>query len=259
MNTKKIIEKLKQDYPSKKIIINTEDKPEEIICEIEPSIDHPDYSTAIAVIDKSALHFHKETAVIYYVLEGTLNLFIENNKQVLKKDEYAIIQPGEKHYSKGNETWVLVYSEPGWTKDDHIFEEKEEAEIDFRGSQQKILVNNYKESFNFYRNTLGLIVRYGDEKSNFAEFEVGGDSFSIYSYSSFSKLHKLKELKDTDKPNQKSLLTLTVADINAAYKSLMSKKVKAITEPIKNDQLGLKVFYIYDPENNLIELNQILD
>jgi mannose-6-phosphate isomerase-like protein (cupin superfamily)/predicted enzyme related to lactoylglutathione lyase len=259
MNTKKVIQKLKEDYPSKKIYINTEDKPEEIICEIEPSSDHPEYSSAIAVIDKTTLHFHKQAAEIYYVLEGTLNLFIENSRQVLKKDEYAVIKPGEKHYAKGNETWVLVYSEPGWSKEDHLFEEKEEVEIDYRGSQQKILVNNYKDSFNFYSKTLGLVVRYGDEKSNFAEFEVGGDSFSIYSFNSFTKLHKLSRPRDVDDPNQKSLLTLTVVDINATYKYLMSKKVKAMSEPTKNQELGLIVFYIFDTENNLIELNQMLD
>ena len=44
MNTARVIEKLQQQYPGKTIVKNNENNPTEIICEIEPTKKHPDYS-----------------------------------------------------------------------------------------------------------------------------------------------------------------------------------------------------------------------
>lgn len=59
MDVKRVIEQLKKEYPSKKIIKNIENNPTEIICEIDPTEKHRIYSIAIAVIDQSIPHYHK--------------------------------------------------------------------------------------------------------------------------------------------------------------------------------------------------------
>ena len=61
MDSKKVIDELKRKYPGKKIIKNGEDNPSEILCEVDPSTNHPEYSLAVAVIDKSLPHSHKKT------------------------------------------------------------------------------------------------------------------------------------------------------------------------------------------------------
>lgn len=60
MNVKKVIGELQRKYPGKPILKNIEQNPTEILCEIEPTENHPDYSVTIAVIDKSILHYHKK-------------------------------------------------------------------------------------------------------------------------------------------------------------------------------------------------------
>jgi len=122
MNVRKVTEELKRKYPGNGIIMNDKDNPTEILCEVDPSSDHPDYSLAVAVIDKSQPHAHKRSKETYKVIRGNLVLCIDGKKYKLNEDEEMIIEPGKTHWAEGNETWVECYSEPGWTFEDHILE-----------------------------------------------------------------------------------------------------------------------------------------
>jgi mannose-6-phosphate isomerase-like protein (cupin superfamily) len=122
MNVNKIVKQLKKKFPNKTIIENKNNKgiTTEVICEIEPTSQHPTYSTAIAIIDSSTLHYHKKTTETYEVIKGVLKIFIKNKEYVLEKGEKIVIKPGQIHSNVGKETWVRVYSEPGWMIDDYI-------------------------------------------------------------------------------------------------------------------------------------------
>jgi len=124
MNVKKVISELRKKYPGKKIIKNDENNPTEILCEVDPSRDHPKYSLAVAVVDKSLPHSHKNSEEIYKIIKGKLTLFIGSEKHELKEGEKLIIKPGQIHWAEGNETWIECYSEPGWTFEDHILNEE---------------------------------------------------------------------------------------------------------------------------------------
>lgn len=69
MNINKIISQMKRKYPRKKII-----------CETEPTEDHPDWSEAIAVIDFTRLHYHKKLTEIYEVIKGDMVNMTHQNK-----------------------------------------------------------------------------------------------------------------------------------------------------------------------------------
>ncbi len=120
MNTEKIIKKLSQKYPGKKIIKLPEDNPTEIICEIDPTTSHSEKGIAIVIIDKTEPHYHKKSTEIYKITKGKLTVFINNKEYKLKEEDSLTVKPGEIHYAVGNETWVKAYSEPGWTQEDHI-------------------------------------------------------------------------------------------------------------------------------------------
>ena len=122
MNVPKIIKQLKKKYPGKQIIKNKNADGEvvEIVCEVEPTEDHPEYSNIVAVIDNSILHMHKKATETYTVTKGELTVFMADRNVQLKKGESLTIKPGEIHATLGNETFITVYAEPGWTLDDHI-------------------------------------------------------------------------------------------------------------------------------------------
>lgn len=122
MNTKKIVSELKKKYPGKEIILNPSKNPTEIIVEIDPTSDHPEYGVALAVVGRSEPHYHKNTTEVYQVIKGKLIVYIAGKKHILKEKEKITINPGTIHYVVGNETQFLTYAKPGWTAQDHILE-----------------------------------------------------------------------------------------------------------------------------------------
>ena len=120
MNSKKICATLEKMYPGKAVMLLPEKNPTELLCEVEPSSAHPNFSVAIAVIDKNIPHKHLKTEEIYTVIRGELTLHAGEEVITLKRDESYTIEPGVVHWAEGDETWVECLSKPGWTKDDHI-------------------------------------------------------------------------------------------------------------------------------------------
>lgn len=120
MNVQKVIAELKKLYPGKNIIINNPDNPTEIICEIEPGSLNPDKSVAIAVLDRNIKHSHEISTETFEVLKGNLELTKSGKTYFLSPGEKLIIEPGEYHLAKGNETWVKVTSEPAWKPEEHV-------------------------------------------------------------------------------------------------------------------------------------------
>lgn len=122
MDAKKILILLRLKYPGKNIIKNDESNPTEILCEVDPTQDHPDHSNAVAIIDKSKPHVHHRTTETYKVTKGKLVLHVGDQSKELNEGDTYTIKPGNVHWAEGNETWVECYSEPGWVFEDHILQ-----------------------------------------------------------------------------------------------------------------------------------------
>lgn len=91
------------------------------VCEVEPTNDHPQYDRAVEVIISSKPHKHLKMTQRYTVLSGTLEVFIDDKKVLLHSGDKYIIHPGEVHWAVSNdECWLEIYSEPGWTAEDHV-------------------------------------------------------------------------------------------------------------------------------------------
>ncbi len=123
MDAKQVVARLKKDYPGKRIIRLCEGRSQEIICEIQPTSEHPAYSVAIAVVDRSLLHFHLESQELYEVMQGTLRLYCNQKMVLLHPGDTHLVEPGVHHFATGRETWVRVTSSPGWKQEDHYIVE----------------------------------------------------------------------------------------------------------------------------------------
>jgi mannose-6-phosphate isomerase-like protein (cupin superfamily) len=135
MNVDKVMGELKKKYPGKKVIVTDPDNPTEVICEIDPG---EEKSEAIGVIDKTGLHYHKVSTEVYEVNKGELTMFIDGQKKVVREGERIELKPGMKHEAFGKETWIKVYSTPGWTLDDHILVRNEEEEVSREEFDKKV-------------------------------------------------------------------------------------------------------------------------
>ena len=116
MKTKNIIAKLKKLHPGKNIVINTPEFPLEIVCELDPI----KQKRAVAIIDFTRPHYHKKNTEIYEVKKGELIVYLQGKTLILKKGERIKIKLYSIHSAVGKETWINVYSDPGWSLDDHM-------------------------------------------------------------------------------------------------------------------------------------------
>ena len=120
MNSKRIVKELQTKYPGKAIILDPPENPTEIICEIDPTSEHPEKSIALAIVGKSKPHYHKKSTEIYEAVKGILTVYKDGKKFVLREGEKLTIEPNVIHYVEGDAAWFLTYSKPGWTFEDHI-------------------------------------------------------------------------------------------------------------------------------------------
>lgn len=118
MDVEVVIAELKGQYPGKTILKLPEDKPTEIICEVEPTSEHPDYSVAVAVITDTKPHYNDETEN-YEVLKGKLTLTVGDKQIELSPGNKYVIKLGAVHSAKSDEAWVRVITRPGWTPSGH--------------------------------------------------------------------------------------------------------------------------------------------
>ena len=121
MNPKEVVAQLEAEFPGKNILQLPPENPTEIVCEVEPTtVDHPERSVAVAVIDRSAQHVHRISTETYEIEDGEVTLSTNGKKRIMKKGDSWVIQPGEIHRADANGARVKVTSEPVWTPEDHI-------------------------------------------------------------------------------------------------------------------------------------------
>ena len=118
--TDSVLKLLKDKYPEKDSY-DLDGRGLHFVCEVEPVSEHPEYDTAIEVIIKSKPHKHLKMTQRYTVLEGSMDLYVEDEEIHLEKGDQYVIVPGRVHWATSDgKSLVELYSVPGWTKEDHI-------------------------------------------------------------------------------------------------------------------------------------------
>jgi catechol 2,3-dioxygenase-like lactoylglutathione lyase family enzyme len=117
-----------------------------------------------------------------------------------------------------------------------------------RLSQVRFLVDDFGESFRFYRDVLGLPVGFGEEgEPPYASFTVGDGAVAIFERSGQEETVRLRA------PGDGTLLVLEVDDVDAEAARLGDH---VLAEPVNRADWGGRVVYVRDPSGNLVELFQ---
>lgn len=117
----------------------------------------------------------------------------------------------------------------------------------------RILVDNYKECFLFYRDVLGLEVTWGDEHSNYADFKFNNNA----AIGLFDRKEMVETIGGTysadSKKDDRIALIFKVKSVGDTYQALKNK-ITFITEPTERRDWGLKTAHFRDPAGSLIEI-----
>ena len=118
--TDRVLQLLRDKYPNRDSY-DLDGRGLHFVCEVEPVSEHPEYDTAIEVIIKSKPHKHLKMTQRYTVLEGSMDLYVDDEEVHLEKGDQYVIVPGRVHWATSDgKSLVELYSVPGWTKEDHI-------------------------------------------------------------------------------------------------------------------------------------------
>ncbi len=118
----RILEELKAKYPHSKSY-DLDGRSLHFVCEVEPVDEHPQYDRAVKAIISSIPHKHLKMKQWYTIISGSLELTVGDKTITLSTGDKYTVEPRLVHSAKSvgdKECWVEIYSEPGWTKEDHI-------------------------------------------------------------------------------------------------------------------------------------------
>ncbi|WP_425255113.1 VOC family protein [Mammaliicoccus sciuri] len=114
----------------------------------------------------------------------------------------------------------------------------------------RLLTDQYRTMFHFYKENLGIEVVYGNINSNYADFKLGEVYLSLFSKEEMMKALNYKGVAETDSVQQ--VIVVEVQDLNKYYESFINK-VNVVTEPTAREAWGIKCFHILDPDDNILE------
>jgi lactoylglutathione lyase len=121
----------------------------------------------------------------------------------------------------------------------------------------RLLVDRYRECYQFYKETLSFECTWGDEDSNYAQFQAGDTQLAIFDRKQMLDDLDLPYERKAEKPSDDVALIFAVDDVHSAYHSL-SSKVEFITKPHDREDWMIRVAHFRDPDGTLIEINQSL-
>lgn len=122
-------------------------------------------------------------------------------------------------------------------------------------SNVRLLVKDYRKCFDFYTRGLGLEAAW-DVEECYASFKVAD---GIEGLAIFTSDFMAPAVGNADKTQptgfrEKSMVCFEVDNVDESYQAFSAKGIKFINEPVDMPDWGMRVVYLYDPEENLIEL-----
>ena len=119
----------------------------------------------------------------------------------------------------------------------------------------RLLVEDYKACFEFYTETLGLSVSWGNENTGYAELDTGSTRLAIFTRKAMAQVIGTGILPPNAVCQDNHTVILRVPDVDKAFEELRGKDVTFITEPQDRSDWGIRTAHLRDPDGNLIELN----
>lgn len=122
-------------------------------------------------------------------------------------------------------------------------------------SNVRLLVKDYEKCFKFYTEKLGLEAAYNIEGC-YGSFKVaeGIEGLAIFTSDFMAPVVGNGDKKQPTDCRDKIMVSFEVDSVDETFQTLSVKGVEFINQPADMPDWGMRVVYLRDPEENLIEL-----
>jgi len=128
--------------------------------------------------------------------------------------------------------------------------------VDYQLNYVRLLVENYRDSLRFYRDTLKLPVHRGDLESNYVEFDTPGMRLALLQRSEMTRALGMEGANGEGRKHV--ALAFSVPDVDQAFADLEANGIKFVMAPRTHEDWNLRTAHFRDPDGNLLEINQRL-
>jgi catechol 2,3-dioxygenase-like lactoylglutathione lyase family enzyme len=123
----------------------------------------------------------------------------------------------------------------------------------------RLNVENFQACKAFYKDALGLSVKFEDETNEYIELDAGATCITLlnrqkFNHSIFSRKALIYELQSA-----KVMISFKVKNLAQTMTRLRPHNIEIVSQPTAYPDRGFMAACIRDPDGNLIELEQMVD
>ncbi len=130
--------------------------------------------------------------------------------------------------------------------------------MNYKFTHTRLLINNFKDCFVFYRDVMGFKPTYGSEDDVYADFDTGNINIALFGRQNMSAAIGTSSVPDQPNARDTVCLIFAVENVDAACEQLKKQGIGLVTEPTDRQEWGVRTAHFRDPAGNLIEINQAL-
>ena len=123
----------------------------------------------------------------------------------------------------------------------------------------RLLVEDFRACYLFYRDVLGFQPSFGTENDGYADFDTGGVTIALFDRREMSETVGTSHLPPQAAAQDGVCLVFAVEDVAAACRHLQSHGIPLTTPMTDHPDWGIRTAHFRDPDGNLIEINCSLE
>ncbi len=117
----------------------------------------------------------------------------------------------------------------------------------------RLLVGDFSAAVRFWRDVMGLPMKYGDEAIGYAYFDTGSAGLELFSRDGHAAA--LGEATPAPIPvGRQAVITFSVDDVDATYTDLVERGATAVAGPKDRPEWQARTAHLGDPDGYLIEI-----